>query len=93
MLYGAMPPVSQWGGRNHIALEVPDIAKATAVLKARAAQVGYGKDLAVKVGVNGKRQMNMFDPDGTRVELMEPFTADGKPVLPSTAPPPVPVRD
>ena len=40
----------------------------------------------MKVGVNGKRQINYFDPDGTRVEIMEPTTVDGKPRPPSTAP-------
>jgi hypothetical protein len=25
------------------------------------------------VGVNGRYQLNLFDPDGTRTELMEPF--------------------
>jgi lactoylglutathione lyase len=44
----------------------------------------------VKVGVNRKRQANLFDPDGTRIELMEPTTIDGKPAPPSTAPPPHP---
>ena len=41
-------------------------------------------------GVNGKRQVNMYDPDGTRVEIMEPNTVDGKPRPPSPAPPPPP---
>ena len=44
------------------------------------------------LGNNGKRQVNLFDPDGTRVELMEPVTADGKPVPSSTAPPPPPAH-
>ena len=35
-----------------------------------------------------KRQANLFDPDGTRTELMAPATIDGKPPPPSTAPPP-----
>jgi len=42
------------------------------------------------VGVNGKRQINFYDVDGTRVEIMEPKTYDGKPRPPSPAPPPVP---
>ena len=42
----------------------------------------------VQTGVNRKRQLNLFDPDGTRVELMEPRTVDGKPAPSSTAPPP-----
>jgi hypothetical protein len=40
--------------------------------------------------VNRKRQLNIYDPDGTRVELMEPTTIDGKPAPPSTARPPIP---
>jgi len=44
----------------------------------------------VHVGKNGKRQVNLYDPDGTRVELMEPNTVDGKAVASSTAPPPSP---
>ncbi len=41
----------------------------------------YGKPLTVHVGKNGKRQVNLYDPDGTRVELMEAQTVDGKPRL------------
>ena len=51
------------------------------------------KPLTVQVGKNGKRQVNLYDPDGTRVELMEAQTADGKPVPPSTAPPPAPAYE
>jgi lactoylglutathione lyase len=45
----------------------------------------------MKIGVNGKRQINCYDPDGTRVEIMEAGTADGRPVPPSTAPAPAPL--
>ena len=47
----------------------------------------------MQVGVNGKRQVNLYDPDGTRVEMMEAMTADGKPVPPSMAPPPAPAHE
>jgi hypothetical protein len=40
----------------------------------------------VRLGINRKRQANLFDPDGTRTELMEPNTIDGKPTPSSTAP-------
>ena len=86
MLYHTLP--STFGDKNHIALEVPDMAAAIAALQSRPAFKSYGKPLAPHIGVNGKRQVNLYDPDGTRVELMEPFTADGKAVPPSTAPPP-----
>jgi len=38
--------------------------------------------------VDNKRQVGLFDPDGTRVELMEAEPFDGKPALSSTLPPP-----
>ena len=42
----------------------------------------------MRLGINRKRQVNLFDPDGTRTELMETHTIDGKPTPSSTAPPP-----
>lgn len=77
------------GTKNHLSLVVPDIQKAVAELQARPAYDAYreyGKPLDIHVGKNGKRQVNLYDPDGTRVELMEPTTVTGKPVPPSTAP-------
>jgi catechol 2,3-dioxygenase-like lactoylglutathione lyase family enzyme len=94
MLYAKLP--ATYGTQNHISLQVPDMQKAIAELESRPgykAYLTYGKPLEVHVGVNGKRQVNLYDPDGTRVELMEPFTADGKPVPPSSAPPPPPAHD
>jgi catechol 2,3-dioxygenase-like lactoylglutathione lyase family enzyme len=89
MLYGTPPTKEQRGTRNHICLEVPDIQKAVAILEARKARAGYTQAIEIKTGVNRKRQANLFDPDGTRVELMEPNTVDGKPAPSSPAPPPV----
>jgi lactoylglutathione lyase len=88
MLYRDAP--SKFGTKNHISLEVPDVAKAVTVLESRPAFKTYGKELTVATGVNQKRQVNIYDPDGTRVELMEPFTVTGKPTPSSTAPPPPP---
>ena len=78
---------STWGSKNHLSLAVSDIEKARKILQARPS---YNKPLEIKTGVNQKRQMNMFDPDGTRVELMEPYTITGNPTPSSTAPPPPP---
>jgi catechol 2,3-dioxygenase-like lactoylglutathione lyase family enzyme len=88
MLYDKLPPPEERGGKNHICLVVPDIQKAVARLEARPARKSYPRPIEIKVGVNRKRQANLFDPDGTRVELMEPDTIDGKPTPPSSAPPP-----
>jgi lactoylglutathione lyase len=73
---------------HHICLLVPNIEKAVADLEARPARRDYDRKMEIQTGVNRKRQCNLYDPDGTRVELMEPGTIDGAPAPPSTAPPP-----
>lgn len=88
MLYDQMPDLKALGTLHHICLEVPDIEKAKADLEARPAKASYTRPLEIRTGVNRKRQMNLYDPDGTRSELMEPRTVDGKPTPPSTAAPP-----
>lgn len=88
MLYKTLPAPGGRGTKNHMSLMVPDAQKAVEILKQRAAKAGYDQAIEVKVGVNRKRQVNLFDPDGTRVELMEPDTVDGRPAPSSTAPPP-----
>lgn len=88
MLYSTLPDAGQMGVKNHICLITPDIKKAVAMLEARPARKNYTRPIEIRIGVNGKRQANLFDPDGTRIELMEANTVDGKPVPSSTAPPP-----
>jgi lactoylglutathione lyase len=88
MLYDKLPGPGNRGGENHMSLMVPDAQKAVDELHKRAAGGLYDKEIAIKIGVNRKRQVNLFDPDGTRVELMEPKEIDGHPVPSSTAPPP-----
>jgi catechol 2,3-dioxygenase-like lactoylglutathione lyase family enzyme/type 1 glutamine amidotransferase len=92
MLYSERPTPSRLGVMHHLCLEVPDIAKAKAVLEERAAKINYTQPIEVKVGVNRKRQLNVYDPDGTRVELMEPTTIDGIAAAPSAAPVPTASR-
>jgi lactoylglutathione lyase len=68
-----------WGRRKgpyHLALEVPDMAKAIAAIKAKPGFQDYKREV----------EGNFYDPDGTRVELMEDHTADGLPSPMSTAP-------
>jgi lactoylglutathione lyase len=92
MLYSKLPAPEERGGQNHISLMVPDIEKAVAVLKSRAQAAGYTREINIHTGVNRRRLSNLFDPDGTRIELMEPNTIDGKPTPSSTAPAPVAAR-
>jgi catechol 2,3-dioxygenase-like lactoylglutathione lyase family enzyme len=88
MLYDTLPPPDARGGKNHICLLVPDVQKAVDDLQKRAATVKYGREIRMQVGVNRRRQVNLFDPDGTRIELMEPTTIDGTPAASSSAPAP-----
>jgi len=88
MLYSKPPDPQQLGVKHHICLFVAEMKKAVAILESRPAFKNYGRSIVINVGKNGKRQANLFDPDGTRIELMEPNTVDGKPVPSSTAPPP-----
>ena len=92
MLYNRLPEPAARGTKNHASLTIPDADKALAELKRRAAATGYDKEIEIQTGVNRKRQINLYDPDGTRIELMEPNTVDGKPAPNSTAPVPHPAR-
>ena len=89
MLYRDPPSPERRGSANHICLVVPNVEDAIAKLEARPARKSYTRKIEWKVGVNRKRQSNFFDPDGTRAELMEPSTIDGKPTPSSAAPPPI----
>jgi catechol 2,3-dioxygenase-like lactoylglutathione lyase family enzyme len=88
MLYDEKPTLTRLGTMHHICLEVPDIEKAKAQLESNPAHAIQTKPMEIKTGTNRKRQMNLFDPDGTRSEVMEPGTIDGKPTPPATAKPP-----
>ncbi|MBI4904457.1 MAG: VOC family protein [Acidobacteria bacterium] len=90
MLYDQKPEPTKRGSAHHICLTVPDMQKAAAAIEALPARRNYTRPLEVRTGVNRKRQLNLFDPDGTRTELMEPDTVDGKPTPPATVPPPRP---
>jgi lactoylglutathione lyase len=90
MLYRSLPRPGDRGTKNHASLTVPDADKALAELKARAAKVGYTRDIVIQTGVNKKRQINLYDPDGARIEVMEPREVDGIPAPNSTAPAPHP---
>lgn len=89
MLYGGRrPPARRLGVMNHVCLLIPHIHQAIARLESRPAYNSYGKKITAKIGVNQKWQANLFDPDGTRIEMMEPHTYNGRPVPSSHAPPP-----
>jgi catechol 2,3-dioxygenase-like lactoylglutathione lyase family enzyme len=76
----------QLGVMNHIALGVPDIHAAQAQL----IKNGWNGTEEPKIGRDGKWQLNLYDPDETRVELME-FKPTNEPCCsPYTGPHPGP---
>jgi catechol 2,3-dioxygenase-like lactoylglutathione lyase family enzyme len=64
------------GVMNHISLGVVSVKAAKEQLEK--AGVALGAEEQPKIGRDGKWQLNLYDPDGTRVELME-FTPLEKP--------------
>ena len=71
MLTATKPTRQQLGSMHHIALLVPDMQKALETLRERAGDPTLIR--APQVGRNRRWQLNLFDPDGSRTELMEPF--------------------
>lgn len=55
------------GVNHHLALGVPSVAEAAKTVSSR----GYSP-VKPQIGRDGKWQLNLYDPDGTRIELMEP---------------------
>jgi catechol 2,3-dioxygenase-like lactoylglutathione lyase family enzyme len=88
MLYDKEPSKDRKGTMNHICLVVDDVAQSGKILKTRRLPEGCKSPTELKTGVNRKRQINYYDADGTRVEIMEPGTVDGLPVPSSSAPAP-----
>jgi catechol 2,3-dioxygenase-like lactoylglutathione lyase family enzyme len=78
----------QLGVMNHIALGVPDIQAA----KEHLIKNGWKSTEEPKIGRDGKWQLNLYDPDETRVELME-FKPTKEPCCsPYTGPHPGPAQ-
>ena len=76
----------QLGVMNHVALGVPDIKAAKEKLLKNGAKLTEEP----QIGRDGKWQLNLYDPDDTRVELME-FAPVQKPCCSAfTGPHPVP---
>ena len=73
MLHSAPPTRQQLGSMHHVALRVPDIQESLELMRARWRQ-SDGTLGVPRIGRNNRWQLNLFDPDGTRTELMEPYT-------------------
>ena len=63
------PDLRLTGVMNHISYGVADMSKAQSLLESHGWK-SHGEEHA-QMGRDGKRQLNVFDPDHTRIELME----------------------
>jgi catechol 2,3-dioxygenase-like lactoylglutathione lyase family enzyme len=75
MLVRTPPDRQRLGSLHHLCLLVPDIQAAweEAARRVVTAPPAQPRPTGPNVGRNGRWQLNLFDPDGTRTELMEPF--------------------
>ncbi|HEY3703526.1 MAG TPA: VOC family protein [Terracidiphilus sp.] len=87
---GIPPNMSQQtlGVLNHIAIGEQSVEQAFKTLKDGGRLEGVKNDNATKVGRDGKVQLNMYDPDGTRAELMSLHAVEKPCCSPFTAPDP-----
>lgn len=65
----------QLGTDHHVALLVPSIQDALEAVRARTPADDPNHRATPHIGFNRKWQLNVYDPDGTRIEFMEPWTA------------------
>ena len=78
-------------GLSHIALKVSDVDKARAFYRdflgfAEQGQLTNKDGSLLLVFLKVNDEQFLYDPDGTRIEFMEPKTVDGASVPPSEAP-------
>lgn len=69
MLHNKNADVKRRGVMNHLALGTPSVEESYKTLVGRGVDL---KDQKPKIGRDGKWQLNMYDPNFTRSELMEP---------------------
>jgi lactoylglutathione lyase len=73
MLNDKPPTREQLGSQHHACLLVADIQAAWEAVRSRTPAAARAALQKPRIGRNNKWQLNLFDKDGTRVELMEPF--------------------
>ncbi len=63
----------QLGTLHHVALVVPDMQEAVIAVRSRISPDDQNHRATPQIGRNNRWQLNLYDPDGTRIELMEPW--------------------
>ncbi|MFI3266717.1 MAG: VOC family protein [Rikenellaceae bacterium] len=80
MLCDTEPTWEQMCELTHIAFEVEDIDDVKAILSKRTLPKGCKGTGEIEIGLDNKRRLNYYNVDGTRIELVEAKTVDGKAV-------------
>ena len=83
MLYDQFPGLRQLGIFHHLGLVPQDMAKAAATMEAQPGRKTYTQPLDLQ-SPQSRRQIQVYDPDGSRTELMPPAGPNRQS---STAPP------
>jgi catechol 2,3-dioxygenase-like lactoylglutathione lyase family enzyme len=65
------PTAERFHIKNHICLSVADVPKTVSILRAKPAARNF-REIETHALENGKNVAEMYDPDGNRIELMEP---------------------
>jgi catechol 2,3-dioxygenase-like lactoylglutathione lyase family enzyme len=73
--YSGVPTPVYLKAQNHFSLVSSDVQKTIASLQTRATMGLLTSSLNVENGGNLPPRTNLFDPDGARVEIMEPMSA------------------
>jgi catechol 2,3-dioxygenase-like lactoylglutathione lyase family enzyme len=74
ILLSGKPSPAELKAQNHFCLASSDVSKTVASLRSRA-RSPLASSIAVKTGGGLPARANLFDPDGARIEIMEPVSA------------------
>ena len=73
--FSGKPSPAELKAQEHLGLASPDVHKTIAVLKARVPGTSPISSITVQTGGGLPPAVNLFDPDGARIEIMEPLSA------------------
>jgi lactoylglutathione lyase len=72
--YSGLPSPEQLRAQNHVGLRSSDVSRTVAALRALPAAGILATTPTLEDEGNLPRRVNLFDPDGARVEIMEPIS-------------------
>lgn len=72
ILDSAAPSPGQHKAQNHVSLVTDNLQKTAADLQSRTEAGPYDRSIQLQPGTSQKQQLNVFDPDGARIEITGP---------------------